>query len=46
MMLTHVSANAECHPNFKFPNGEPQRFNYDFEERGNFTFSWDAAVMK
>ena len=37
-------ANFECHYGQTFPDKSVQTFGYNFEPKGNFTFSWDEAV--
>jgi hypothetical protein len=46
-METFISANNtnfECNTGLEHQEGVPQMFGFNFEPKGNFTFTWDLAV--
>jgi len=40
------SANFECHSGYDYEEGVPESFGFNFEPKGNFTFTWAQAVSK
>ena len=43
-MVDYVSANFQCVGSETLTDGVPYNFNYDFEPKGNLTFTWSTAV--